>query len=73
VVGTSRIATMHLRLAVRFANALPIRLVKPEFSIPRLVEMIQWHKYRDLDPASMWLRERIIEVAQSMPTLESLG
>jgi LysR family nod box-dependent transcriptional activator len=73
VVGTSRIATMHLRLAVKFANALPIRLVKPEFSIPHLVEMLQWHKYRDLDPASMWLRERIIEVAQSMPSLESLG
>jgi DNA-binding transcriptional LysR family regulator len=73
VMGTARIATMHLRLALKFKNSLPIRLVKPEFSIPRLVEMLQWHKYRDLDPASMWLRERIIEVAHTLPPLEALG
>jgi DNA-binding transcriptional LysR family regulator len=73
VVGTSRVATMHTRLARQVAEYLPVRLIKPGFDIPRLVEVLQWHKYRDLDPANMWLRERIIEVARAMPPPESGG
>jgi DNA-binding transcriptional LysR family regulator len=72
VVGTSRVATMHTRLARQFDGALPVRLVRPAFDIPRLIELLQCHKYRDLDPGSMWLRERIIEAAQTLPPLESL-
>jgi LysR family transcriptional regulator, nod-box dependent transcriptional activator len=67
VVGTSRVATMHTRLARQVAATLPVRLVKPAFEIPRLIEVLQWHKYRDLDPGSMWLRERIIEGASLLP------
>jgi hypothetical protein len=52
---------------------LPVRLVKPAFDIPHLVEVLQWHKYRDLDPGSMWLRDRIIEGARALPPLESLS
>jgi LysR family nod box-dependent transcriptional activator len=71
VVGTSRVATMHTRFARRFVGALPIRLVKPEFDIPPLVEMLQWHKYRDLDPGIIWLRECITDVARGMAPLAS--
>jgi LysR family nod box-dependent transcriptional activator len=67
VVGTSRVATLHTRLARQVAATLPVRLVKPAFEIPRLIEVLQWHKYRDLDPGSMWLRERIIEGARLLP------
>jgi LysR family transcriptional regulator, nod-box dependent transcriptional activator len=73
VIGTSRLATMHTRLARKLAASLPIRLVKPEFEIPRLIEVLQWHKYRDLDPGSVWLRDVIIEGAQSLPPLEELA
>jgi LysR family transcriptional regulator, nod-box dependent transcriptional activator len=73
VVGTSRVATMHTRLARQLAEILPVRLIRPAFEIPRLVEVLQWHKYRDLDPANMWLRERIIEAARELPSPESLG
>jgi LysR family transcriptional regulator, nod-box dependent transcriptional activator len=73
VVGTARVATMHTRLAREVAVSLPVRLVKPAFDIPRLVEVLQWHKYRDLDPGSMWLRERIIEAARALPPLEALN
>ena len=69
VVGTSRIATMHTRLAEQMVHTLPIRLVRPEFSIPRLVELLQWHKYRDLDPGNMWLRDTIISAARRMAPL----
>ena len=72
VIGTSRIATMHTRLAKQLADDLPIRLVKPEFEIPRLIEVLQWHKYRDLDPGSMWLRDVILAGARSLPPLEDL-
>jgi len=70
VVGTARIATMHTRLARQCVGSLPIRLVKPTFDIPRLVELLQWHKYRDLDPGSMWFRDMIIEGARALPSLE---
>jgi LysR family nod box-dependent transcriptional activator len=72
VIGTARIATMHTRLAKQCAGSLPIRLVKPTFDIPRLVEVLQWHKYRDLDPGSMWLRDMIIEGARKLPPLSEL-
>jgi len=72
VIDTSRIATMHTRLAKRLAGSLPVRLVKPEFEIPRLVEVLQWHKYRDLDPGSMWLRDAIIEGARRLLPVEAL-
>ena len=71
VVGTSRVATMHSRLARQFAGVLPVRLVKPAFDIPRLVEVLQWHRYRDLDPASLWLRGCIIAAARALPPLEA--
>lgn len=72
VVGTARVATMHTRLAKLLARDLPIRLVKPTFEIPRLVEVLQWHKYRDLDPGSMWLRDAIVEGARALPPLAQL-
>ena len=76
VVGTARIATMHTRLANQLANQvvgpLPLRLVRPEFEIPKLVEVLQWHKYRDMDPASIWLRTHIIEAARLLPPSSSL-
>ena len=72
VVGTARIATMHTRLAQQCAGSLPVRLVKPTFEIPRLVEVLQWHKYRDLDPGSMWFRDMIIEGARTLPSLAEL-
>jgi DNA-binding transcriptional LysR family regulator len=72
VVGTARIATMHTRLAQQCADDLPVRLVKPTFEIPRLVELLQWHKYRDLDPGSMWFRDMIIEGARTLPSLDEL-
>jgi hypothetical protein len=62
---------MHTRLARKLAAGMPVRLVKPAFDIPRLVEVLQWHTYRDLDPGSMWLRECIIRAAGEMPAVEA--
>jgi LysR family transcriptional regulator, nod-box dependent transcriptional activator len=55
LVGTSRISIMHRRLAMAYAGALPLKILPSPVVMPRLVEMIQWHKYRDRDPGRVWL------------------
>ena len=56
LIGTSRIATLHRRLAMFYARYLPLKLVAPPVEIPRLEEHMQWHRSRDHDPGTVWLR-----------------
>jgi LysR family nod box-dependent transcriptional activator len=63
LVGTTRIALMHRRLALTCMEALPIRILPAPFQMPRLVEVIQWHKYRDADPGRIWLHTLLKEAA----------
>lgn len=55
LVGTHRIATVHRRLAQFYADFLPLRLLPPPLEMPPLVEIIQWHKYSQADPALQWM------------------
>jgi len=57
LIGTNRLSFMHRRLALAYREALPLKIVSCPVVMPRLVEMIQWHKYRDADPGRMWLTE----------------
>jgi DNA-binding transcriptional LysR family regulator len=57
VVGTTRIATIHRRLARFYAKQLPLRALRPPVTIPPVVESIQWHTIRDGDPGLRWLRQ----------------
>ncbi len=70
VLGTRRLATLHTRMARQVAHQYPVRLVRLEFEAPHLIETLQWHRYRDLDPASQWLREKIIAHARAMPAAD---
>lgn len=63
VVGTDWIATVHSRIARMAAQTLPIRLIPPPFAMPRLVQTIQWHRYRTQDLGLQWLRHRLHEAA----------
>jgi DNA-binding transcriptional LysR family regulator len=56
VMGTSRIATIHRRLATYYARHLPLRVLKPPIEFPPLKEEMQWHTYREADPGLRWLR-----------------
>jgi len=56
LIGTSRIATLHLRLAKFYQRYLPLKLIAPPVEIPPLEELMQWHKSRDRDPGTAWLR-----------------
>lgn len=55
LIGTNRIATVHRRLAALYADALPLRILDSPVPIPPVIEAIQWHRYRELDPARVWL------------------
>jgi len=66
VVGTSRIATMHRRLADHYQKLLPLRIVELPFAMPPLVEKLQWHQYLDKTPNHRWLRTIFLEEAARM-------
>ena len=59
LIGTSQIATLHGRLAMFYARYLPLKLVAPPVEIPRLEEHMQWHKSREHDPGTVWLRSML--------------
>lgn len=73
VLGTSRVAVMHTRMALQVLAFWPqLHLVRLGFEAPRLVETLQWHRYRDLDLGSQWLRDKIIAHARLLPAVERL-
>ena len=68
VVGTDRIALLTTRLAAKYAQLLPLRLVPFPVRIPPLVEVLQWHKAHSQNSAHMWFRTQIKDVASRMPS-----
>jgi LysR family transcriptional regulator, nod-box dependent transcriptional activator len=66
VVGTDRIATVHRRVALEFQQTLPIRIWEMPIEMPKLIQVMQWHKYRTNDAALMWLRQRAVEVGAAI-------
>ena len=66
IVGTRRIALMRERLARHYASLLPLRVLPPPVEIPPLTDVLQWHRVQDKDPANLWLRELVREVASQI-------
>jgi hypothetical protein len=52
---------LHARLARYYAQWLPIRLVKPPVEIPPIVEVMQWHRFRDGDRGLDWFRRALTD------------
>ena len=63
LVGTTRIALMHERLARMMEPHLPIALSPVPFDFPPMREVLQWHRARDADPGLRWLRRELLAVA----------
>ena len=59
VVGTERIATVPTMLARRYAGFLPIKLLRVPIEISPMIEVLQWHRAHDRDPAHLWLRAQL--------------
>ena len=66
VVGTDRIATVMSRMAQLCAEHLPLRLIRPPFSIPKVTHSLQWHRYQDQDPGHIWLRSILRQAASKL-------
>ncbi|MFM2286981.1 MAG: hypothetical protein RL684_124 [Pseudomonadota bacterium] len=66
VVGTRHIATVPARLAQLYASYLPVQVLRPRFSIPEMVEVLQWHPARGDDPGLSWLRGLLAQCASAL-------
>jgi len=66
VVGTSRIATLHTRLARQAERVLPIVIKPVPVKIEPLQQMVQWHKYRTNDLGIAWLRQMLLQATSAM-------
>jgi len=73
VVGTDRITTMHRRLATHLARSMPLRLLPPPFDLPRPRQVIQWHRLNESDPATAWVRHRLMAAVAEPLAGEPLG
>ena len=69
VVGTQRIATLPSQLARQQALQLPIRLHPPPLPLRPLRIVMQWHRSRDGDDATRWLRQVVLRAARRAGTL----
>lgn len=56
IAGTNRIVTCHVCHAKLYQKTYSLRLLKPPFAIPPQKLSMQWHKYKDSDPALLWFR-----------------
>ncbi|HEY1726503.1 MAG TPA: LysR family transcriptional regulator [Steroidobacteraceae bacterium] len=66
VLGTSRVATMHHRLARLYARHLPLKIVPLPFKCPPIREAIAWHSHRDQDLGLAWVREQFKATAAEL-------
>ena len=66
VVGTNHLATVHSRIAQRFIETMPIKIVEPRIAFPVVNESLQWHRHIELDPANQWLRSFLLDVASTL-------
>ncbi|PRQ05077.1 LysR family transcriptional regulator [Enhygromyxa salina] len=64
LVGTQRVATLPSRIAARFVEVHPLRVLEPPIELPPVVLHLGWHELHRSDPGHAWLREQLISVAR---------
>lgn len=65
LLGTTRLAIMHERLARVFMETLPLRTQPLPIEMKPMREMAQYHSVRSRDPGLAWLRRLLHETAAS--------
>ena len=66
--GTRHVAFVQQRLANSLQDAAELRMLEPPCEIPPVVETLTWHPRSTNDPGHRWLRQRILKVAQGLPS-----
>ncbi|AMA59890.1 LysR family transcriptional regulator [Bradyrhizobium sp. CCGE-LA001] len=64
--ATDRIGVMPLRLVEHFDKTTPLRIVDLPLSLPAFTEAVQWPAVHNTDPASIWMREILLQEASRM-------
>lgn len=64
--GTDRIATVYKRLAEKWCEFLPLKILPVPVEMPPIPWVLQWHQYRDLDPGIQWMRKMIQETVNEL-------
>jgi LysR family transcriptional regulator, nod-box dependent transcriptional activator len=67
LIGTERIATVPMRMALALVRAHPLRILTPPADIPRFTMCQAWHELHRHDPAHRWLRDAIRREAGAAP------
>ncbi|TKC86865.1 LysR family transcriptional regulator [Trinickia terrae] len=73
VIGTTRVATVHTRLARIYSHYLPLRMLPLPMNLPPLIEVMQWHVINNGDPAHTWLRSVLQEQARTQSGVAALN
>jgi len=63
LIGSTRISSMHRRLATRMADYLPLIVHELPLDIPPIREAVQWHITNNNDPAIRWVVEQLAAAA----------
>ncbi|WEX79554.1 LysR family transcriptional regulator (plasmid) [Sinorhizobium numidicum] len=63
---TDRIAVLPLRLVNHFAKTIPLRIVELPVPATPITEAVQWPALHNSDPASIWMRELLVEEGTRM-------
>lgn len=66
VARTDFLLTMTERVARTFADMLPLRLLELPLAVDGFTMRQHWHARRHADPAHVWLRATIAEVARAV-------
>ncbi|QKD19529.1 LysR family transcriptional regulator [Mesorhizobium sp. NZP2077] len=66
VSGTARIATMPFRLVQHFKRTFPLRIIELPRPLPTFTEAVQWPTLHNSDPASIWMRQIMLQEASRM-------
>lgn len=63
IAESELILTLPERVATRFAELLPLQIFPPPLELPPITISQAWHERSQHDPAHVWLRQQIVEVA----------
>lgn len=71
IIGTPYLTTLPHALAVRRIGDQGLRILRPDFAYPQLLELMKWPAHLDADPCSRWLRALIAERARLLMQTEA--
>lgn len=73
LTGSMRIATLHRRLAQRYARALSLKILPLPFKFPTIVETAVWSRQRDQDTGLRWLRTFLKQTVDAIAVDDAVG